>query len=308
MQHRAYLRVYAARTPPIDVVNGSQKMPELPEIETIRRKLVESILDGTISGAKLLRRDVLRDTQGRRKGGAGHQNTLLENDQIKTIERMGKQLYLEGSSGKGLLIRLGMSGKLIVQEHTQPQTASHCHASWVLRGPNGRQLGMHFIDPRRFGGLFATTCREDLQRRFWSRLGPDALKITATKLATNLQRTRRAIKVALLDQHILAGVGNIYADEALFAARVSPLRPANTLEGVEITKLARSIRNRLEAACRKGGTTLRDYRDPGGGKGGFASQLKVYGRKNQMCLNCSTPLTAGLVAARTTVWCPHCQR
>ena len=301
------MRVYAAYSAPTVGAFGSHQMPELPEIETVRRQLANTILGANILRARLLRRDVLRDPSGQRSGGSRHASWLLEGNQITSILRKGKQLYIEGSSGQGLLVRLGMSGRIALEDNKKPLPRAHRHATWWIEGSCGSSIVMHFIDPRRFGGLFVLRDQKDLQARFWSRLGPDALTVKANELSKNLKRTQRVIKIALLDQAVLAGVGNIYADEALHAACLSPHRPANTLDDAETTRLAKWIRNRLKAACRKGGTTFRDYRDPGGEEGGFASQLKVYGRKNQQCCSCKTPLRTDLVAARTTVWCEQCQ-
>ena len=281
-------------------------MPELPEVETVRKRLSDALLGAKIKQAHLRRRDVLRDPLGSRKGGSQPEQWLLSGRVLKAIERRGKQLYLEDSRGQGLLIRLGMSGWVALTGEKEERKA-HCHASWVLQTRSKEHLEMHFIDPRRFGGLFAVQNRQDLESRFWSRLGPDALSVEPDDLYQALGKTRRSLKAALLDQHVLAGVGYIYADEALYAARMSPYRSANTLNSQETSCLAKAIRNCLNAACERGGTTLKDYRAPDGEKGGFASELKVYGRYGESCLRCGEQLSEGRITARRTVWCRCCQ-
>ena len=301
------MRVYAAYSPPTVWHHGSPQMPELPEVETVRTHLCGALFGATVERAQLRRRDVLRDPDGRRRGGSHLEGWLLLGNTVVAIERRGKQLYIEGSTGQGLLVRLGMSGRIALESGQDHVPRAHRHATWSLRRPSGELLVMHFIDPRRFGGLYAIQDRHDLEKRFWSRLGPDALGVETKELRTALLRTRRQLKIALLDQSVLAGVGNIYADEVLYAARLSPYRPANTLNAPETTRLANAIRDRLNAACKRGGTTLRDYRDPSGEEGGFASQLQVYGRDGKTCRRCGEVLNAGRIADRATVWCGRCQ-
>ncbi|MHC5027133.1 MAG: Fpg/Nei family DNA glycosylase, partial [Planctomycetota bacterium] len=142
----------------------------------------------------------------------------------------------------------------------------------------------------------------------WRRLGPDALTITSAELAKRLRRTRRAVKAALLDQSVLAGVGNIYADEALFGSRLHPARRADGLARAEVRDLARELRRTLGRAVDSGGSSLRDYVDAEGRKGGYAAYHQVYGRGGEPCVRCSTRLERMLLAQRTTVFCPQCQQ
>ena len=281
-------------------------MPELPELETIRRHLENHLPGARVVDVRLRRRDVLRTPSGHRRGGGDPQEWLLKGQVIESIQRRGKQVHLDGSAGSGLLIRLGMSGQILL-DPTGKCHLKHRHASWTLERGENRFL-MHFVDPRRFGGLFATLNPEDLESRFWSKLGPDGLSITSRALAKALSRTSRCLKAALLDQGVVAGLGNIYVDESLHLAQLSPLRASNSLTSPESASLTKSIRGVLRAACKAGGTTFRDYRTPSGGEGDFVHNLLVYGRQGESCFTCGSNLVSDVVAARTTVWCGVCQK
>jgi formamidopyrimidine-DNA glycosylase len=179
---------------------------------------------------------------------------------------------------------------------------SHVHAVWEF--DHGRVL---FRDPRRFGALrvFASTAALD---EHWAGLGPDALTITADQLAAALRGSARPVKAALLDQAVVAGVGNIYADEALFAAGVRPTRLCRNLRDAQIQAIASSIRAVLAGAVQAGGSTLRDYVDGDGNPGSYQRSHAVYGRAGEPCPRCGRPLKSVTVAQRTTVWCSACQR
>ena len=159
---------------------------------------------------------------------------------------------------------------------------------------------------RRFGGLTPYASMQDL-RAAWSLLGPDALGVRSNALAANLARTWRPIKAALLDQSIVAGVGNIYADEALFMSRINPLCPANKLGSANVSRLAQALRLILSKAAQAGGSTLQDYFDALGNPGSAVQLHAVYGRGGQPCLACGLPLSVCTVTARTTTFCPSCQ-
>ena len=165
-----------------------------------------------------------------------------------------------------------------------------------------------FRDPRRFGGLWCYASRESMEAERWSRLGPDALSIDARTLSKRLGRTRRAIKAALLDQRLLAGLGNIYADEILFAARIHPLSRSASIPPAHCRRLAETIRRVLRQAITAGGSTLRDYVDGQGRPGTYVLRHLVYGRRGKPCARCRRPLRSRPVAQRTTVYCPSCQK
>ncbi len=281
-------------------------MPELPEVETIRRRLVDAIVGSTVKSVTLRRRDVLRYPSGDREGGQRHGRWLLADKQVASISRQGKQLCVADECGRGVLICLGMSGRISLSGDPDIPT-KHRHITWTLNSNSSEPIRMHFIDPRRFGGVYAVTSLNDLKTRFWHRMGPDALSVTAKDLKVRTSRTSRNLKAVLLDQSVIAGVGNIYADESLHKAGLAPQRPANSLEHSEIIRLATSIRSCLRAACRMGGTTFKDYRNADGGKGEFVTKLRVYGRQGLDCVSCKTELEFDRLGQRATVWCPRCQ-
>ena len=276
-------------------------MPELPEVETVRRSIEPTLTGAMVRSVRLLRADIVR-------AGTVSSNAreLLAGDTIESLTRLGKQLAIRGSSGNVLVVQLGMTGALLLQPNQSAPPATHVHCIWELQSPRGNaQLLFH--DPRRFGGLSCFPSFAELQRTKWAELGPDALTVSAGDLTQALARTRRALKAALLDQSVLAGVGNIYADEALFRARLHPRKLAHRITPPDVARLAEAIRFVLNQSLDARGSTLRDYRDGSGTPGGNQHLLKAYGRAGQPCERCLTPLRETLVAQRTTVHCPTCQ-
>lgn len=280
-------------------------MPELPEVEHLRRTLVEPLVGRRVVGGSLHRRDVLRlaTPAGDRRGARHHRRDLLIGTTIDRLDRHGKQLAMVGQSGQVLLVHLGMSGQLRhLPAGTEAAPRDHVHAHWRL--DDGSRL--LFRDPRRFGGLWALPSVDALNER-WASLGPDALSIRAGRLGAALSGTRRPIKAALLDQRVVAGLGNIYVDEALFAAGIHPLVPASELANDRVGLLVREIRRILRQSLQSGGSTFRDYRDAQGRPGRTQDRHMVYGRAGRPCGRCSTTLVSLVIAQRTTVICPQCQ-
>lgn len=275
-------------------------MPELPEVETVRLGLAP-IVGVPIERARVARRDVVRDEQERRRGRL-EMASLFEHSWIAETRRHGKQLALIGANGRVVLIHLGMSGQLLLMEDRQRVAGGHAHVAWSF--DNGRRLV--FRDPRRFGGVWLITHENALDAR-WSRLGPDGLSVTARDLRAVLGGSKRALKAAILDQRAVAGVGNIYADEALFDAGLSPERRCDRVTQQEWARLAASVRRTLGAGLRSGGSTLRDYRRPDGSAGSASSTHRVYGRGGLACVRCGEVLAKTAIAQRTTVWCRVCQ-
>ncbi len=280
-------------------------MPELPEIEHLKRTLEPLLVGASVRRVSLRRPDVVRniDQSG---GGARIAERLLGGQRIRALRRHGKELAILSGAGRAVCIHLGMSGQLChVAAGARPARQDHVHCVWHLGGrAEGRLL---FRDPRRFGGLRVFSSEARLRTERWSRLGPDALAIDSATLRARLRRTRRALKAALMDQALLAGLGNIYADEALFAASMHPLQPAARLPPAASRRLASSIRLILRRAVAAGGSTLRDYRDGRGRPGSFALQHHVYGRGGHPCLRCNRRLETIRIAQRTTVFCTGCQ-
>ncbi len=276
-------------------------MPELPEVEHLRQSLLNPLIGRRVTKATLHRRDVLRTSDGRRSGRTAKAD-LLAGGVITALDRRGKQLAIV-SDARILIVRLGMTGSLVHRAKGEPlPERDHVHAAWRL--DDGSRLV--FRDPRRFGGLWAVIDAVDLTER-WRALGPDALTIPTAALHDALTRTTRPLKAALLDQGVLAGVGNIYADEALFGAGLHPLLPANEVSSGDARCLASEIRRILRAAVRRGGSTIRDYRDGSGQAGSFQDTHAVYGRAGLPCPRCCACLVGIRVAQRQTVFCPQCQ-
>jgi formamidopyrimidine-DNA glycosylase len=237
---------------------------------------------------------------------------LLAGGVVERLERRGKQLAVIASDGRAIVIHLGMTGQLLLAEaggagNTARTPADHVHVVWRFEGASGAPVRLLFRDARRFGGILAGLSEGELHERVWSRLGPDALTVRAAELRAGVAGSARAIKAALLDQETIAGVGNIYADEACFRAGVRPGRACRGLGAGEVTRLASAVRLVLRGAIAAKGSTLRDYVTPSGEPGGARVRHLVYGRGGLPCVRCGTVLRTTKVAQRTTVYCPVCQ-
>lgn len=287
-------------------------MPELPEIEHLKRSLEPVLIGATVLRVFAYRSDVIRHA-GFAKAG-NHSSNLLLGSEIQQLDRHGKQLAIVGNRKTALCIHLGMSGQCWLEPsslksrlNNESQRKNHIHCRWRISSSNGI-YDLIFRDPRRFGGIWSFPSINDLIDLRWSQLGHDALTISTQNLRDAVRTTMRPIKSALLDQRIIAGVGNIYADESLFMSRIHPMTPGSLLSTDDVSTLARSVRQVLRQAVAAGGSTLRDYRDGNGSPGAYQQHHQVYGRGGQSCRRCQTPLLAIQVTQRTTVYCPRCQR
>ncbi len=291
-------------------------MPELPEVETLRRSLEPLLIGQVVERVEAIRPDVVRP---RRRGAPRLsrpepvtprrlRTMLLEGCRIDRLDRHGKQLAIIAQHGSPVMVvHLGMTGQLLFLTPNQtPARDDHIHVRWRLGGAGG-DAWLLFRDPRRFGRITPVQSEADLIAEEWSRLGPDALAVRAADLAARLAATSRCIKAALLDQGVVAGVGNIYADEALHRARLHPCTRSDRLERSEVLALAEAIRTTLRRSVRAGGTTLRDYVDGNGRGGTYRSDLRAYDRAGLPCRRCGRILVGSTVAQRTTTHCPHCQ-
>lgn len=290
-------------------------MPELAEVETIRRSLESMVVGGVVDrvSTRSLARIIVGQQQDAHLVG-GLSKALGRGQQITALIRHGKQLAMVFDSNRVVVVQLGMSGQLFVGRHDQrgrimlPDAMStHVHVRWRLQGMDGQLRTLCFRDARRFGCVRLFASVDQLHALWWNRLGPDALTIRATHLRDALQRTKRPIKATLLDQKVLAGVGNIYADESLFLARIRPITSSCDLQADRVKALANAIRQVLRASIKAGGTTLRDFVDGQGESGYHQVRLAVYGRSGLACRRCGTRLVSDKLAGRTTVWCPACQ-
>ena len=270
-------------------------MPELPEVETTRRGLAPHLEGRCIETVRLRRPDL-------RWPIAPEITTLLPGQRIQSIERRAKYLLLHTAAGS-VLIHLGMSGALRVLD---PRVPAGAHDHYELLLDSGRAL--RYTDPRRFGCLLwqaPGTLHPLLAGLGPEPLGPD---FDGDHLWRCARGRRAPVKVFLMDQAVVVGVGNIYAAEALFAAGIHPLRTAGRIARERYAALAAAVRAVLGHAIRRGGTTLRDFISPDGLPGYFEQELNVYGRLGQPCRRCGAPIRLLRLGQRSSYYCPHCQR
>jgi formamidopyrimidine-DNA glycosylase len=274
-------------------------VPELPEVESVRRQLAP-LIEG-----KRFQRVEVSDPRLTRPADPAVVAQSLEGERVATLDRRGKYLIVRFESGRALLIHLRMTGSL---RHARGGSlGDDPHRRAVVRLDDGSDVA--YRDIRRFG-TWALLERGEEEPYLASRLGAEPLgrSFTAVRLGERLANRRAPVKAAILDQRTLAGVGNIYADEALWFARVHPLREARSLDEAETAALHRGIRRALERGIDRQGSTLTDYRLPDGARGRMQHEFKAYGREGEPCERCGTPIEKIRVAGRGTYYCPHCQR
>ena len=269
-------------------------MPELPEVETIVRGLRPTLPCKTIERLRILHADVLR--QPRREFSA-----RLKGRTFESVDRRGKNIVAHLTEGVVLVVNLGMTGRL-VWARDETSTTHPAVRFTVNTGP-----ALVYDDVRRFGRLEAMNETEWALRD--RDLGPEPLSstFTAQRLHEDLSRSVSPIRSWLLDQRRVAGVGNIYANEALHLAGIHPQRSCKSMTEGEARKLHRALRRTLSSAVENRGTTLRDYRDASGNPGDNASRLRVYGRGEEPCLRCSTRVCRLVFGNRSAFYCPSCQ-
>ncbi len=227
----------------------------------------------------------------------------LQGERVAAVDRRGKYLIVRFDTGRALLIHLRMTGSL---RHSTDGLDDDPHRRALVRLDDGSELA--YRDVRRFGTWLLLEPGE-LDGYLSTRLGEEPLDspFTAARLGRLLEKRRAPVKAALLDQRTLAGMGNIYVDEALWRAKIHPLRPAESLERDEVRRLHRAVRTSLEHGIARQGSTLRDYALPDGGSGSMQHEFKVYGRGGEPCDRCGTPIAKIRVAGRGTWFCPVCQ-
>jgi formamidopyrimidine-DNA glycosylase len=269
-------------------------MPELPEIETIVRGLRPHLAGRRILRARLSPRALYRR-------GSLSVNRLV-NRRVIGVERVGKNALFRFPRGAVMVINLGMTGRLLVcgvGDDPPEVDRRHLHGRFVLAG--SREL--RFYDARRFGHVYvAESCdfEKDLN------IGPDALGIDEPDLRVKLRNRKASIKALLLDQRIISGIGNIYADETLFYSRIHPRTPGGAVAG-HTGRLLESARRVLQDAIEQGGSTVRDYRKLDGSPGGFQRFHAVYGKGGAPCIRCGNSILRIVIGGRGTHFCPYCQ-
>jgi formamidopyrimidine-DNA glycosylase len=273
-------------------------MPELPEVETVRARLEPLLLGRRFDRVRIDDPRLVRPLEPHEVAAE------LEGEVVAAVERRGKYLIVRFETGRALLIHLRMTGSL---RHAARGALAHDpHRRAVVRLDDGSDVA--YRDVRRFGTWLLVEPGE-LDAYLAARLGAEPLgeAFTARVLAARLAGRRAPVKAVLLDQRTLAGMGNIYVDEALWRARIHPLRPARELDVDDVRRLHRGVRRALEAGIARQGATLRDYAQPDGSTGGMQHEFKVYGLEGEPCDRCGTPIEKIRVAGRGTWFCPRCQ-
>jgi formamidopyrimidine-DNA glycosylase len=290
-------------------------MPELPEVEVTRRRIAPALVGRKIRSLHTTGRSYFFLTPPARL------RRRLAGRTVAGLRRHGKYLVAELDDGAGLLLHLGMTGQLFpagarsvrllsaaarasLAPEAQPAFRPDAHTHLVLRfedaGPE-----VYFRDVRKFGKVALLEPGEPNERL--ARLGPDALEVTGAQLFAATRGRTAAIKTLLLDQHVVAGVGNIYADEALFLAGVRPARRAGRVTRAECERIARAVHHVLERSIETGGSSISDYVAPDGSDGAYQDERRVYARTGEPCQACGTPVRRVVLGARSTHYCPRCQ-
>jgi len=273
-------------------------VPELPEVETVRRRIAPLVEGATIAAAEIL------DARLTRPVAPGLVADALVGEQIATVERRGKYLLWRLGSGRTLVVHLRMTGSLLHAPRGELPADAYRRATLDL--DTGARVG--YRDVRRFG-TWELLDDGHLRPYLASRLGPEPLapSFSSARLARILDGRRAPVKATLLDQRRIAGIGNIYADEALWRSRIHPRRPGGELDRVEIARLHRAVRAALRRGVALNGSTLRDYVAPDGEYGGMQHEFHVYGRLGEPCDRCGRPIERIVVGGRGTWLCARCQ-
>ncbi|MCU0703828.1 MAG: bifunctional DNA-formamidopyrimidine glycosylase/DNA-(apurinic or apyrimidinic site) lyase [Fimbriiglobus sp.] len=276
-------------------------MPELPEVETVARDLRPLLAGRKVVafwvGEAKLRRPWKRSWSG-----------LMAGLRFGEVRRRGKWLMLPLESRKPtavagtLLVHLGMTGQFTVVPADDPW-ADHTHFVFFL----DNQTHLRFRDIRRFGSVEWFPAGQDVDNHLGEKLGPEPLDIPAAPFAEAMRRSKRTLKAILLDQAVVAGVGNIYADEALFRAGLHPKRRGHTLTAAECDRLRTAIETVIARAIESRGSTIRDYVGGSGLRGGFQNEFAVYGRTGEKCVTCAGGIERVVVSGRSSHFCPVCQ-
>ena len=275
-------------------------MPELPEVETIRRGLSKAMTGQLINEVIVRRTDLRRPLPDRFV-------ETVRGQKIATIDRRAKYLLMRLENDVVVLIHLGMSGRMVIELGTDPQIPNRKHEHIVFVLENGNII--RFSDPRRFGLIEISHAKKLSSHHLLKNIGPEPLSIefSGSMLANRLQGKKTPIKSALLDQRVVAGLGNIYVCEGLFMAELCPTRSANTITPKHASILVKKTKELLLDAIESGGSTLKDHVSATGEMGYFQHKFKVYGRAGQPCPICEEPIRQIIQAGRSTFFCAKCQ-
>ena len=274
-------------------------MPELPEVEVIRRGLLPHLLGRTIV------RVVFSNRRLRLPVPRGRLNRWVQGSRMEAVNRRAKYLLISMSNGAMMVLHLGMSGRLTLSANGSPR-AAHDHLRFLM--DSGQEL--RFNDVRRFGSVQVLRPEEVDNSEIFAGLGLEPLgaDLSSNYLLRQARDRGRPIKTFLMDARVVVGVGNIYANEILFAAGISPRRAVGTLDKKAWDRVVRACRLVLKRAIACGGTTISDYVRSSGEAGYFQCELKVYNREGKLCQKCGQHIVREVLAGRATYFCPHCQR
>jgi formamidopyrimidine-DNA glycosylase len=273
-------------------------VPELPEVETVVRDLRPLVVNRRLTSINVSK-------QALRKQWSPAWKRALEGQKVQGVLRRGKWIFIPLDRGWTLVIHLGMTGQLTVVPALMPRQ-THTHVIFAL--DDGRRE-LRFRDVRRFGSVTALPPARSVDDYLLSLgLGPEPFDLEPVYWKERLQGTRRCLKAVLLDQRVVAGVGNIYADESLFAARLHPTRLGTSVTASEAKRLSLAVSAVLTRAIDKRGSSIRDYIGGSGQRGGFQEEFRVYGRTGKPCVRCRTPIVVMRLAGRSTHFCPRCQK
>lgn len=273
-------------------------MPELPEVESIKLTLAKNVQGKQIQDIDILWPGALISI-------ADHDfATLIKGCTIESLDRRGKYLLINLNKGLTLIMHFRMTGRLIYYAD-KTQVDKHTHVVFCLD-----EGELHYSDIRKFGRIQVVYTRDVPKVKSLAKLGPEPLDeaFAFDSLGQCISKKKTTIKAALLDQRVIAGLGNIYVDEALHRAGILPGRSTKSLKASEVILLHGAIQEILAEGIKARGTSFRDYRDADGNKGSFQKSLKVYGRAGERCKKCGELLAKAKIAGRTTVYCPKCQK
>src|SRR5262245_21354049 len=271
-------------------------MPELPEVETVARDLRPLLVGRTLVGLR-------RSRKALRRSWSKAWEAKVVGRRVEALDRRGKWLLLGLDGGGLLMVHLGMTGRFTVAAPGVP-AENHTHLAF----PPDNDHELPFRDARRFGSVTYFPDRPAWEAFLSGKLGPEPWDFSLTAWHAALLGTRRPVKAALLDQTVVAGVGNIYADESCFAARIDPRRPGNSLRPAETERLLLAVREVLARAIESRGASIRDYVGGSGRGGDYQDRFLVYGRAGEPCPNCGRRIRRVRLAARSTHYCPKCQK
>jgi formamidopyrimidine-DNA glycosylase len=277
---------------------GGGKLPELPEVEVICRRL-----ECELPGKKILNLELL--TPSSLKGAGDEFPETLRGSRIRNVRRRGKLIVMETDAGLSLVIHLKMTGQLILS--SLREAGRHCRLIMTFQKDGGEAVYLLFNDMRRFGYLLPLFDDRDNTDSPLKNIGPDALGISLEDFSRIVGSSGRRIKNLLLDQARIAGLGNIYVDEILHRAGVNPLTPAKEIPPELVENIHSTMGMVLERAIETGGSSVRNYIDSSGRDGSFQKEHAVYKRQGEPCTTCSSPIHRTVVAGRGTYFCPECQ-